>query len=111
MVELLGIDLIEHVAGIVDFLLGPNGFTSVREPDTSLQIDDGAEHEITVNDCLVEVAGSARFLLQVERESETERERGRKGYILVRVYVIRSSIIVELRMQFMSNASAVRGKS
>jgi len=65
--KLLGLDLVEHVAGIVDALLGPHRLTSVREPDTSLQIDNGTEHEITVHDGLVEIAGISQFPLQPEK--------------------------------------------
>lgn len=61
--KLLGIDLIEHVAGIVEALLRTHRLTSAREPDTLLLIDKGTEHEITVNEGLFEIAGFSQFPL------------------------------------------------
>lgn len=62
----LDIDLIEMVAGILDAHLWTHRLTSVRESDSSLRIDNGTEHEITVMDGLVEVAGIAQLRLQVD---------------------------------------------
>lgn len=89
--KLLGLDLVEHVAGIVDALLGPHRLTSVREPDTSLQIDNGTEHEISVHDGLVEIAGISQLPLQT---------KSRYIDILIKRYSFRA-----LHMQFMSSIS------
>lgn len=89
--KLLGLDLVEHVAGIVDALLGPHRLTSVREPDTSLQIGNGTEHEISVHDGLVEIAGISQLPLQT---------KSRYIDILIKRYSFRA-----LHMQFMSSIS------
>lgn len=67
MEKLIGLYLREQITGIVDILLRPDRLTSVREADTSLQIDYGTKHEITMYDGFVEVAGVAQFFLQTNR--------------------------------------------